>query len=352
MKTLLAAALLTVAASGTAHADDIGWNEIHEQLDPYGDWMTMAGYGEVWRPRDVDMDWRPYTVGRWERSGEDWLWLSDFVWGSVPFHYGRWLEHAQFGWVWVPGFTYAPHWVVWGEDRSYTTWAPLPPGPCWRGDLFIGAVRASSWVYLPTVRFRDRYVRADPHRWRGIPRRRIRIARAQNRWRSVHGSPPRSVGRGPVVHRGWRDRVGPIRKPARSDRVAPIRKPARSDRVAPVRKPARSNRVAPVRKQARSNRVAPVRKQARPARFSPRSTSGAKIRSGPRSSRHYQKSKTPRVRYRESTSRPNRVRPASRSGSRRIQRGSAPSRVKRSRSTFKPARSGAKGRSVGKTRRR
>jgi hypothetical protein len=44
------------------------------------------------------------------------------------------------GWVWVPGYDYAPAWVVWrhADEDGYVGWAPLPPGA-----LFIDG----SWRY-------------------------------------------------------------------------------------------------------------------------------------------------------------------------------------------------------------
>jgi hypothetical protein len=56
-------------------------------------------------------------------------WQSDYPWGDIAFHYGRWAYTAT-GWVWVPGYEYAPAWVVWRHDDAdgFVGWAPLPPG--------------------------------------------------------------------------------------------------------------------------------------------------------------------------------------------------------------------------------
>lgn len=103
------------------------------QLAPYGNWINVPGYGLCWEPA-VDPGWRPYyDGGSWEYTDAGWYWQSDYPWGDIVFHYGRW-EYASLaggpGWIWVPGFDYAPSWVVWRHDDAdgYVGWAPLPPG--------------------------------------------------------------------------------------------------------------------------------------------------------------------------------------------------------------------------------
>src|SRR3954451_17270352 len=36
----------------------------HEQLQPYGRWVSREGADDVWVP-NVDRGWRPYTTGHW-----------------------------------------------------------------------------------------------------------------------------------------------------------------------------------------------------------------------------------------------------------------------------------------------
>ena len=103
------------------------------QLTPYGNWIQVPGYGLCWEPV-VDAGWRPYyDGGHWEYTDAGWYWQSDYPWGDIAFHYGRWV-YAEMGadpsWVWVPGYDYAPAWVVWrhADDEGYIGWAPLPPG--------------------------------------------------------------------------------------------------------------------------------------------------------------------------------------------------------------------------------
>jgi hypothetical protein len=99
------------------------------QLSPYGNWVTVPGFGLCWQP-SVDPGWRPYyDGGYWVYSDAGWYWQSAYPWGDIAFHYGRWTYTVS-GWVWVPGYDYAPAWVLWrhADADGYIGWAPLPPG--------------------------------------------------------------------------------------------------------------------------------------------------------------------------------------------------------------------------------
>lgn len=164
------AALIFSSAAARA-SDNLDQEQIHSELDDHGSWVEVAEHGPAWRPDDVDSAWRPYTRGHWERQDDAWLWMSDLSWGRIPFHYGRWLHHANYGWVWVPGRTWAPAWVAWSEVEGYSAWAPLPPGPVWRGNAFVGAIPASAWCFAPASLFGGTYVYFRPYSQAGwVPR--------------------------------------------------------------------------------------------------------------------------------------------------------------------------------------
>src|SRR5437764_1113502 len=75
----------------------------YEDLDDYGQWRNVAGYGNVWSPSGVPGDWAPYRYGHWVYvSPWGWTWTEDEAWGFAPFHYGRWA-FVQSSWCWVPG---------------------------------------------------------------------------------------------------------------------------------------------------------------------------------------------------------------------------------------------------------
>src|SRR5262249_47338899 len=82
----------------------------------------------------VGADFAPYqTAGHWAMTDdEEWLWVSDYDWGYVPFHYGRWVWINARGWSWIPGRVYSPAWVSWRVgDAGYIGWAPMPPSWYW-----------------------------------------------------------------------------------------------------------------------------------------------------------------------------------------------------------------------------
>lgn len=98
-----------------------------DALSPYGDWVYVPSYGDVWFPVGVDPSWMPYKNGRWEWSDYGWLWVSYEPWGWITYHYGRWVFLGPYGWVWVPGTVWAPAWVTWFITPGYIGWTPLPP---------------------------------------------------------------------------------------------------------------------------------------------------------------------------------------------------------------------------------
>lgn len=82
-------------------------------LDSYGRWENVPGYGNVWQPYDQGADWAPYQNGRWVwEPGWGWTWVSYEPWGWAPYHYGRWFWWNT-GWVWWPGPVYPAYYPVW-----------------------------------------------------------------------------------------------------------------------------------------------------------------------------------------------------------------------------------------------
>ena len=105
-------------------------NYFYDSLSPYGTWIEVEGYGRCWRPTVAitSPSWRPYVDrGRWVHTDAGWYWMSDYSWGSVAFHYGRWFSHPRMGWCWWPDNVWGPSWVSWRYDNDNCGWAPLPP---------------------------------------------------------------------------------------------------------------------------------------------------------------------------------------------------------------------------------
>jgi hypothetical protein len=103
-------------------------------LDNYGDWQNVNGYGNAWRPR-VAADWAPYQEGYWVNDypyGP--TWVSSEAWGYAPYHYGRWAN-VDNQWFWIPDGVkatprYAPALVAFVPftQANEIGWVPLAPG--------------------------------------------------------------------------------------------------------------------------------------------------------------------------------------------------------------------------------
>ncbi len=118
------------ADASAAPAPQIDLPYFQAQLGPYGTWIDYPPYGAVWRPGIAMNDplWRPYCQGgHWVMTDAGWYWQADDPWGAVVFHYGRWIFDAANGWLWVPGYNWAPSWVCWRRTDGFYGWAPLPP---------------------------------------------------------------------------------------------------------------------------------------------------------------------------------------------------------------------------------
>jgi hypothetical protein len=111
-------------------------------LNDNGSWVYVNGMSNwCWRPR-VEVGWRPYYHGYWHHGPSDCLtWVSYEPWGWAPYHYGRWAYDPLYGWVWLPGATYAPAWVYWMYGPSYIGWAPMGWYDCYRPYY--------DWAYRP-----------------------------------------------------------------------------------------------------------------------------------------------------------------------------------------------------------
>ena len=98
--------------------NDPGWND----LDAYGNWYPVDGYGDVWTPGNVDADWDPFGYGYWGNfPGYGATWISGYSWGWLPYHCGAW-NYFPFGWGWIPGGCgggWSPLVTVWNTPPNY-----------------------------------------------------------------------------------------------------------------------------------------------------------------------------------------------------------------------------------------
>jgi len=70
----------------------------------YGSWQFFPGVGWGWQPNGIGPGWWPSSNGAWPFSNN-----LGFVWGSMPYHFGRWAYGPQ-GWLLLPG-THRPQMV-------------------------------------------------------------------------------------------------------------------------------------------------------------------------------------------------------------------------------------------------
>jgi hypothetical protein len=208
----------------------VSFSAFETPLATYGDWVSVGGPGPVWRPR-VPAGWRPYYYGRWEWSSEGWLWVSDEPFGWATYHYGRWNWDRGHGWLWTPGYQWAPAWVSWRYSGDVVGWAPLAPGL----SLYVTdfAFVDFWWTFAPTTRFCGEpiygvaYAPGYSRRWydatRPAPPR-----PGRGDYRPVPGRPAPPAWGGPAP-RFVEDRVG---RPLRPVRIVPSAAPG-ADRVRP-----------------------------------------------------------------------------------------------------------------------
>ena len=114
-------------------------------LDYYGDWRNVDGYGYAWSPR-VDAGWVPYQQGHWINDYPYGMtWVSNEPWGYAPYHYGRWANVGN-QWYWVPENVnttpaYAPALVAFLPlDSNQIGWLPLGPG-----DVYVPRYYDENW---------------------------------------------------------------------------------------------------------------------------------------------------------------------------------------------------------------
>jgi uncharacterized protein DUF6600/FecR-like protein len=160
-----------------------------EDLDPYGNWVNVPGYGYAWHPLAAD-DWAPYRQGRWVwEDWYGWTWVSYEPWGWAPYHYGRWFYEPAYGWCWYPGIVtvrhyWSPAMVAFfgfgggGVSVAFGNvgWVPLAPyevfHPWWGRGYYGGPAYVNRSVNITNINITNVY----------------RNARVQNGFTAVSGT--------------------------------------------------------------------------------------------------------------------------------------------------------------------
>jgi hypothetical protein len=189
--------------------DPSALSDFREPLEDYGTWTDDTTYGTVWYPDTtvVGSDFAPYqTSGHWELdANDDWMWVSDYDWGHIPFHYGRWVWVGGRGWGWIPGRVYAPAWVSWRmTDYGYVGWAPMAPSWYWFGGSAVNVWTTpySAYVFCPSTYVFHRQVHTYVVRDRDVIQRIGAHSRPYRPARpSVAGAASSSAARGARAYR-------------------------------------------------------------------------------------------------------------------------------------------------------
>jgi hypothetical protein len=76
-------------------------------LNYYGNFVNLPGYGSFWQPYFIGAGWSPYANGVWALyPGAGYSWVSPYPWGWLPYHSGNWSFVPGYGWGWQPGGTW------------------------------------------------------------------------------------------------------------------------------------------------------------------------------------------------------------------------------------------------------
>ncbi len=85
-------------------------------LNYYGSYTSVPGYGMMWQPYFTGVGWDPFMDGAWGfYPGYGYMFASAYPWGWLPYRYGNWNFVPGFGWMWQPGA-----WNTWVTVPRYT----------------------------------------------------------------------------------------------------------------------------------------------------------------------------------------------------------------------------------------
>jgi FecR protein len=237
----------TTARENSGAANEPGWDD----LDAYGDWYPMEGYGDVWVPSDQPADWDPFGNGYWANyPGWGSTWISGYTWGWLPYHCGAWNYWDSFGWGWVPGqcgLGFLPVVNFWNVPRGFR----LPPrtipgGHAGPPSRLVAVNRGPQLPNRGIINHHTQPVRVDGQRIDPLPV----VENPSRSFRNTHTQP---VGFGFAGNGGSGNRVTPPVQTAPGHASPPVITPTR-----PVSRPVPSpNFPGPVMPSPRTTQPPP-----------------------------------------------------------------------------------------------
>jgi hypothetical protein len=90
-------------------------------LNYYGAYSNIPGYGMMWQPYFTGIGWNPFMDGAWSfYPGFGYMFASAYPWGWMPYRYGSWMFIPGNGWMWQPG-----GWNSWVTVPRYAGTMPV-----------------------------------------------------------------------------------------------------------------------------------------------------------------------------------------------------------------------------------
>lgn len=121
-------------------------------LNYYGAYQNVPGYGMMWQPYFTGVGWDPFMDGAWSwYPGAGYMFVSAYPWGWMPYRYGNWMFVPGFGWMWQGG-----GWNSWTSVPRYTgttlTSFRAPVAPRGTGGTVVLGRGGPVHTVLPTSR--------------------------------------------------------------------------------------------------------------------------------------------------------------------------------------------------------
>jgi hypothetical protein len=111
--------------------NDLPYGYGMSDLNYYGNYYDVPGYGWMWQPYFAGAGWDPFMNGAWVYyPGFGYTWVSGYPWGWMPYYYGSWYYMPPYGWMWQPVYR-GSSWGGWNGTPRVVNPPPRfkPPQP-------------------------------------------------------------------------------------------------------------------------------------------------------------------------------------------------------------------------------